>query len=188
MVNKPKWKGGKLRQTKPHMTQGLRDLVYLSPTGILVEIGVYYGECTEIFAASGKFTTIHSIDPWKNGYDSKDMTSELGDMTRAENNFDSIVDRFKDRVEIVKYKMTGDEAVEHFADQSIDVVYIDACHKYAAIRNDIRLWLPKVKTGGWIAGHDFSGGQWAETKRGIMDEVGMPDHTFVDTSWAKKVK
>jgi SAM-dependent methyltransferase len=47
------------------------------------------------------------------------------------------------------------DAAEKYTDGSLDFVYIDADHHYAAVKRDITAWLPKVRPGGIIAGHDF---------------------------------
>ena len=41
-------------------------------------------------------------------------------------------------------------------DRSLDFVYIDANHTYEAVTADLEAWSPKVKSGGVIAGHDYS--------------------------------
>lgn len=41
-----------------------------------------------------------------------------------------------------------------FANSSLDLVFIDADHKYEHAKQDIEIWLPKVKIGGIICGHD----------------------------------
>jgi hypothetical protein len=41
-----------------------------------------------------------------------------------------------------------------YIDGTLDFVFIDADHQYASVRRDIDAWLPKVKPGGIIAGHD----------------------------------
>lgn len=38
---------------------------------------------------------------------------------------------------------------------SVDLVFIDAAHDEASVRADITAWLPTVKSGGWIGGHDY---------------------------------
>ncbi|HAB16156.1 MAG TPA: class I SAM-dependent methyltransferase [Verrucomicrobiota bacterium] len=42
-----------------------------------------------------------------------------------------------------------------YQDANLDFVFIDGDHRYAAVRADIEAWLPKVKPGGWIGGHDY---------------------------------
>lgn len=43
-----------------------------------------------------------------------------------------------------------------FADESIDYLFIDAGHMYEEVQSDLAAWLPKVKPGGIVAGHDFN--------------------------------
>ncbi len=60
-------------------------------------------------------------------------------------------------VDRVVRPVQGDSAgaAEQFVDGEVDFVFIDADHRYEAVKRDILAWLPKVKRGGVIAGHDF---------------------------------
>lgn len=51
----------------------------------------------------------------------------------------------------------GDSAVSAsiFEDRYFDFVFIDADHREESVKKDILAWLPKVKKGGIIAGHDY---------------------------------
>jgi len=51
--------------------------------------------------------------------------------------------------------MTSEEAVKSFEDHSLDMVFIDSDHRYSMVKKDIEMWLPKVKKGGVLCGHDF---------------------------------
>ena len=42
-----------------------------------------------------------------------------------------------------------------FEGRSIDFVFVDAGHDEDDVKGDILNWLPKLKHGGWIAGHDY---------------------------------
>lgn len=64
------------------------------------------------------------------------------------------------------FDMASVEAAERYGDRYFDVVFIDADHAYESVRDDIRAWLPKVRPGGIIAGHDF-----ANNHPGVMRAV-----------------
>lgn len=53
-------------------------------------------------------------------------------------------------------KMSSIEASKMFENNSLDFVFIDASHEYQDVKNDIIAWLPKIKNGGIISGHDYT--------------------------------
>ena len=77
--------------------------------------------------------------------------------------------------------------MHRFPDKAYDFVYIDAQHTYEALMRDIGNYLPKIKRGGWIGGHDYSNSFTGVIK--AVDEIfGRPDYKFCDTSWLVKVE
>ena len=48
------------------------------------------------------------------------------------------------------------EAAANTVDGLLDFVFIDADHSYESVKQDIEAWLPKVRSGGILAGHDYS--------------------------------
>lgn len=74
------------------------------------------------------------------------------DMKRSRKAF-AYAERFSDRASLITE--STHTAHRHFADGSLDFVFIDADHSYEGAREDIRLWRSKVKTGGWVGGHDY---------------------------------
>lgn len=46
-------------------------------------------------------------------------------------------------------------ASTRFPDNHFDFVFIDASHRYEPTKADIRLWYPKIRWGGILAGHDY---------------------------------
>lgn len=51
------------------------------------------------------------------------------------------------------------EATRHFKPQELDFVYIDGNHTYQYVKQDLELYTPLVKKGGYIGGHDYIFGQ-----------------------------
>jgi predicted O-methyltransferase YrrM len=54
--------------------------------------------------------------------------------------------------------MTSVEAAMAVADQSIDMILIDANHTESHPNEDCEAWLPKLKSGGIACFHDYSSG------------------------------
>jgi hypothetical protein len=81
---------------------------------------------------------------------------------------------------------TGDEVYD--IPEDLSMVYVDADHKYSAVKEDILAYWPKVKMNGFMCGHDYG----LKDPRGdgvkpAVDEIfGSPDVVFEDTSWLVK--
>jgi len=59
--------------------------------------------------------------------------------------------------EVVKdIKKNSWEAANEFENESVDFIFIDADHKYESVVKDIQAWLPKLKVGGVMSGHDYT--------------------------------
>jgi len=75
---------------------------------------------------------------------------------------------------------TSAEAVKGIPDQSLHAVFIDGCHFYDCVREDLDAWLPKVMPGGLVMGHDFSP-QWPGVVRAVWEtRQGKPVHVGMD--------
>ena len=84
--------------------------------------------------------------------------------------YDSPLDKLKIRYKKIlqwageqqfKVKIIRDysiNAVKLFPDKFFDFIYIDADHSYEAIKQDLKIWWPKTKKPGIIAGHDYKKG------------------------------
>ena len=59
-----------------------------------------------------------------------------------------------------------------FDDGSVDAVFIDADHRYEHVRADIAAWLPKVRRGGMIAGHDYESREFPGVVQAVKETFG----------------
>jgi glycosyltransferase involved in cell wall biosynthesis len=161
----------------PKFITGLVDLVADLPDKcVMAEVGCYIGESTEIFAR--KASKIYAIDPWADYFEPQNI---LIRMDGIESRFDQLIKKFPC---IVKLKGTSAEIARKFPNRSLDVVYIDADHKYNYVIKDIHLWLPKIKLGGIICGHDYN---LDSVFRAVNDSIGIPHKLYQDYSWAKRL-
>ncbi len=65
----------------------------------------------------------------------------------------AVVDTHPGRVTI--HHKDSVDAARDFDDGALDLVFLDADHSYKGVKRDIAAWLPKVKRGGWLGGHDY---------------------------------
>lgn len=158
------------------MLTGLNDLINCikSEVKTMIEIGSYAGESTLLFS-EGFDCKINCVDSWQNGYDNNDVASD-SDMNEVENDFDL---RMSGK-NVIKYKMKSDDAHKFFSDNSYDLIYVDGCHIYEQVKRDLINYMPKVKTGGFICGHDYP---FPDVKRALKDLQLKPDKIFQDGSF-----
>ena len=114
-----------------------------------VEVGTSFGENAEtILKDFPNITKLYLVDSFPVCPDF--MDAEVQKKHKA-----TLIDKFKDdpRVELILKDSV--EAAKQIEDKSVDFIYIDANHLYEPVKEDILAWLPKVKEGGIIGGHDY---------------------------------
>lgn len=122
-----------------------------------VEVGCWKGRSASHMAVeiinSNKNIKFDCVDTWKGS----EEHVYANDPFILE---DKLYDEFLKNIEPVKHiinpiRLSSIEASKLYADDSLDFVFIDASHIYEDVKDDIIHWLPKVKKGGIIAGHDI---------------------------------
>ncbi len=121
---------------------------------IMVEVGCFKGHSVIYMASQAKqqakHIDIYAVDTFE------------GSPEHKKRGIDNFYDEFIDNTiycgvanYIQAFKMTSEQASKCFADESIDFVFLDGAHDYESVNSDIRAWLPKVKKGCFISGHDM---------------------------------
>ena len=154
--------------------------------GNIVEVGCYLGGFTWYGAqiARDNYSTWQCVDHWKGSSDLSSDDWESVYVGFLENMRDARLDRFV-RVQ----RTTSAEAAARTPDESIDLVFIDGDHSYDQCRNDIEAWLPKLKKGGVMLGHDY-GPNHPGVIRAVGDVLGGPDEISPGSFaiWKKVIK
>jgi hypothetical protein len=149
----------------------------------MAELGCHRGVSTKIFSMF--CANITTVDIWGLGRSKKTKRYRNGSSNTWDEVEAAAIARLSacDNVTIIKEKTSV--ACDQIKDGSLDFLYIDACHKYQAVKSDIELWLPKIKDGGKIGGHDYisstNGVIRAVTELSV--ERGLPVNVFRDSSW-----
>lgn len=155
-------------------TLGLQKLLHTLPhLGKVCEIGSCNGVSTETLALMCDH--VIAVDAWQNYFESWTKFAEL----------------LKSHRNMSVLHMSSMDAACMFKDGVFDLVYIDADHSYESVYNDIMAWRPKVKSHGFIAGHDFTDPiadpLHEGVSRAVTELLGKPDAVFQDTSWLKEL-
>jgi hypothetical protein len=136
---------------------------------IAVEVGVQEGKFSDIVLSKWS-GTLYMVDRWCHAEGYKDISNVSDDQHSAcmAAAFEVSV-RHGGRGYLLKE--TSAEAAERFDDAAVDAVYLDADHSKAGVLADLKLWMPKVRPGGVIAGHDYLDGDLPEGDFGVRSAV-----------------
>jgi len=123
--------------------------------GIFVEIGVFKGASLSYLMLKNPNKSVFGVDTFKG-----DPLNENEQRIIKKDNLD-LEKTTRTNLEKLGLKPNlivkdSVEAAEDFKDQSCSFVFIDGGHMYSQVCADIKAWLPKVKTGGILAGHDYN--------------------------------
>jgi hypothetical protein len=143
----------------------------------LVEIGVFTGASLSVLVVENvnldKKHDILAIDPWSNDWYNgpTSLGNHDGDSVLA-----LMVHVFQqNRVPDKAFRFVRDysfNVAKTIPDETLDFVFIDGGHEFHEVSRDIVDWLPKVKPGGILAGHDL---QYKPVKDAV--EVLLPHYT-----------
>lgn len=128
---------------------------FLNEQGLLgtaVEIGTHRGKFANQLLSQWNGQVLNCVDPWQPGYDEGDPAS-YGDRDQDYQQAQTVLAKYGNRCRLLR--QTSADASKLFTPESIDFVYLDGCHRYESVYEDLRLWWPKVKPGGLLAGHDI---------------------------------
>lgn len=117
---------------------------------VIAEIGVEYGGFTDVYYKS--HYQIYLIDMWDSEGNDYYFSKRPGQVERG---YDQVIRKYSDKPNVKILKSKSIDASLQFEDSTFDLIYIDADHSLEAVKNDINSWLPKVKKGGIISGHDY---------------------------------
>jgi len=126
----------------------------------MVEIGVYRGDfAAALLERCAGITKYYMIDPWKH----------LDNWNKPANQDDTIFEGFFEETKtktdfaaprrVILRGKTSD-VVDEITDGELDFAYIDGDHTLRGITIDLMRIYPKVKSGGFIGGDDFTTSVW----------------------------
>lgn len=141
---------------------------------IAVEIGSLHGKSSSIISKSMPLGVVHCIDPWwGNDSSAPDTPDDLAiknswPVRGTLNTVEFFTENVRDCHNIVTHKILSPQGIRNW-NITCDFVFLDAGHKNPSDRLNIDYWLPRIKSGGIFAGHDYypGGESWSDIKTNV---------------------
>jgi len=164
-----------------------------------VEVGSFLGQSAAVAVVeavnSGKTFQIDCVDLWKRTTAINNRTAfDAPKEERAdESKKVDFLEKFKNNLEkhdLLQYVTPKQgksvEIAATYEDESVDFVFIDAEHTYKYVNGDIQAWLPKLKKGGIMAGHDYNPrASWSVDGviKAVNDNFGEGNFDLIGKCW-----
>ncbi len=96
------------------------------------------------------------IDPWDIGGNHETMPKTTEELRIGKQDFLDNTKFAANRRMILQVESMG--AIKTLSDSAaFDFVFIDGCHFYENVKQDVEAWSKKVRSGGLVSGHDYGG-------------------------------
>ncbi|CAD7927056.1 unnamed protein product [Amoebophrya sp. A120] len=106
-----------------------------------VEVGVNNAITSQYLLKNIPDLRLTGLDPFIN------VTESIQQMSY------DVFGNYPDRAELIK--IGSEDFVDSVPDESLDFVFIDGDHSFSAVVRDLEQWVPKVRKGGLVSGHDL---------------------------------
>ena len=131
----------------------------IAPRG--AELGVYRGFLSAILLRSRRDLRLFMVDSWEGAGGSYAENSEDPMAAIDQQGMDALHEETSRRTDFAGerrsiLRLRTDVATARIADASLDFCFVDADHSYEGCKADIAHYAAKVKSGGWLGGHDYA--------------------------------
>ena len=150
--------------------QAYAGLVQNIRNGVIVEFGLYLGRSFSYIlpVCAENNNLLFGIDDWRL-HQHRTIRNTFFEWFRQSGFAATIIEQ------------DGIESVKSFDDASIDLVMVDTNHHYEPTKEQVSIWLPKLKSGGIICGHDYND-TWPGLVQAVDEMLGKPQN-LVDSFW-----
>ena len=145
-----------------------------------VEIGVDKGNFSKCLVEGTTIEKFWSIDPWIDDFGSEHRPGYFDKSGNVRyDQAHSVLKPYIDSGRLSMLRFNSVDAASMVPD-NLDFVYIDGDHSLEGIFYDLYTWVPKVRVGGIVAGHDYKNGPNSGMKDYFGNQLNYEVKTVVD--------
>lgn len=137
----------------------------LPKNATVLEVGVWYGKNARIIYHVTQPKHLYLVDTWTTITKPGDV--KVRTVVEWEQMYNLVCTYFQDKNASILRKVSK-EVAQDFEDEFFDWIYIDAGHSYDSCYTDLVAWYPKIKSGGYLCGHDY-----CETLANVQKSFGV---------------
>jgi predicted O-methyltransferase YrrM len=155
----------------------------------VIEIGSWHGKSSRAIADNlPEDGRLYCIDTWQGSKVEQETNHVSAKLKDGDHAYDEFTRNLWDHIEcgrVVALRMHGHNGARLLLDSGVrcDLLFIDGGHAKGETLTDISLFLPLLKKGGVISGHDYRNGMWpdvTEEVHGVFGKyVGNPRDTTI---------
>jgi len=145
----------------PSKATAMMDLIYKTKPQLCVEIGVFGGSSLFPTACALQYLNcgqVYGIDSWSHtdcciGYKIGDPDYEWWSqvpLMQIHHDLENLLKKHHLDTYCRLLCLSSQDACSYFTDGSIDILHIDGNHSEASTLQDVQMFFPKVKSGGYI--------------------------------------
>ncbi len=113
---------------------------FLPKNFIGVEIGVDHADTTVcLLECCPNLSKLYAVDPYQ----------------RRSDRYNTVREQLVEYAKCELLRMTSNDAVDIVPDD-LDFIFIDGDHSYQGVRSDLENYVPKLKSGALLTGHDWT--------------------------------
>jgi predicted O-methyltransferase YrrM len=153
------------------------------------EIGVWKGQTSEYLLNHHKKLRLICVDPYKKyehydkhhnwgAFDSQRKLNQLAEVVRCR-----LQRNFGNRV--IWLKRTSIEAAKGVDDGALDFCFLDGNWGFEYVKQDVEIWLPKIRKGGVLIGHRINSNKdgFQCVKRAVDEVLGGYGYKIKGGRW-----
>lgn len=159
---------------------------------VIVEVGSWHGRSSRGLSDNTD-GVVYAIDTFNGSLNEQSTWHQSAKMMDGDHAFYEFLQNNLDLVQtgkIIPLRMSSKNASALFKEKGIlaDMIFIDADHTYEGVKRDLECWIPCLRDGGLLCGHDYVANAGMQVIEAVNSSLHMVNVAPLTTIWWKVVE